>query len=302
MTADKTYLAVPTVTAFTLVRASLRSGREYTNQLTGQSFQRLETEGRRVEASLTMYQPVIRDGQIVRYTDLGDDTFNYPETAPQLQAEAGGAPVTTMDQILDASVIQSLRDVLVEVMTGSIPDFADQPAEMSAVGVPRYFHIDRIQFAGREDRSKEASLRVLLGVYEDAECTILKKYIQQDFVSAAVIGEKTKQKTDWQSRLTAVSTELAAAGTTDERKAMLTAEREQLNSQLASVTAELDDLQPLAAVLQKPAIKAAIKEITEAVLDDAVENRPQYSAIVVEALMAKFDAAWASFVASVART
>jgi DNA-binding FrmR family transcriptional regulator len=302
VTADKTYLAVPALTAFTLVRAKIKEGREYTNQLTGQSIQRVETGGKRVDTTLTMYQPVVRDGQVVRYIDLGDDSFSYPETAPSAQAEAGGTPITTMDQILDASVIQSLRDVLVEVMTGSIPDFAEQPPEMSAVGVPRYFHIDRIQFAGREDRSKEANLRVLLGVYEDRECTILKKYIQQDFVSAAVIAEKQKHKTDWQSRLTAVSAEMAAAGTTDERKAMLTAELDQLNAQLASVTAELDDLQPLAAVLQKPAIKAAIKEITESVLTDAVKNRPQYAAIVVEALMSRFDAAWASFVASVART
>ena len=300
MSADKTYLAVPTVTSFTLVRAKLRSGREYTNQVTGQSMQRLETEGRRVEAVLTTYQPVMRDGKVIRYTDLGDDLFNYPEVAPQLQAEAGGT-VTTMDQILDATVIKSLRDVLVEVMTGTIPDFADQPDEMSAVGVPRYFHIDRIQFSGRVDRAKEATLRVLLGVYEDPDCTVLKTYIQQDFVSAAVLAEKQQQKTDWSARLATISTELAAAGTTDERKAMLAADVSQLTTQIKTVTSELDDLQPMASVLERDAIKSAIREITHSVLDDAVVNRPQYSAIRVDALMARFDDAFATLVAAITK-
>ena len=301
MVADKSYLAVPTLTSFTLVRAALRSGREYTNQITGQSIQRLETEGRRVEAVLTTYQPVVHEGKIVRYTDLGDDAFNYPDVAPSQQVEAGGSPVTTMDQILDVSVIESLRDVLVAVMTDSIPDFADQAPEMAAVGVPRYFHIDRIQFAGREDRSREASLRILLGVYEDRECTVFKKYIQQDFVSAAVIAEKSKLVTDWQSRLTAIAAEMIAAGTTDERKRMLTSERDQLLSRLAEVEGELQDLQPLAAVLGEPAVQSAIREITESVLNDAVKNRPAYASIAVSKLMSKFEKAWASFVASVAR-
>lgn len=301
MTADKTYLAVPTLTSFTLVRAKIKEGREYTNQLTGQSIQRVETGGKRVDAKLTTYQPVVRDGQVVRYTDLGDDEFTYPETAPTLQAEAGGAPVTTMDQILDASVIQSLRDVLVEVMTGTIADFADQPPEMSAVGVPRYFHIDRIDFSGREDRAREATLRVLLGVYEDEACTVLKKYIQQDFVAAVVLTEKQKQKTDWQARLAAIATELAASGTTDERKSMLTAERDQVQAQLAEISTQLDDLQPLGTVLSKPTIKAAIEEITHAVLDDAVANRPQYSSIIVDALMSRFDNAYSGLVTAISR-
>ena len=55
MSADKTYLAVPTVTAFTLVRAKIKEGREYTNNLTGQSFQRVETGGKRVDATLTPF-------------------------------------------------------------------------------------------------------------------------------------------------------------------------------------------------------------------------------------------------------
>lgn len=300
MTADKTYLAVPTLTAFTLVRAKIKEGREYTNQLTGQSVQRIETGGKRVDAKLTTYQPV-RDGQVIRYTDLGDDEFTYPESAPALQAEAGGTPVTTMDDLLDTSVIQSLRDVLVEVMTGSIADFSDQPVEMAAVGVPRYFHIDRIQFDGREDRAREANLRVLLGVYADIECTILKKYIQQDFVSAAVIAELTAQRDQWQEQLTAATTERNAAGTTDERKQMLASQIDQLTKQIAETQSRLDDLQPLSMVVAKPAIKSAIREITEAVLTDAVENRPQYSSIDVAALMARFDGAFASLVAAINR-
>lgn len=299
MTADKTYFAVPALTAFTLVLSKIKEGREYTNQLTGQSIQRVETGGRRAEASLTMYQPVVRDGVVVRYVDLGDDSFTYPEVPPSAQAE--GPHVTAMGELLDQSVLDSLRDVLIDVMTGSIPDFATQPPEMVAVGVPRFFSVDRIQFSGREDRAKEATLRILLGVYEDAACTVLKKYIQQDFVSAAVIAEKTKLQTDWTARLAAIDTELAASGTTDERKAMLAPERAQIQSQLAAVTAELDDLQPLSAIVSRAPIKSAIREITEAVLLDSVAHRPQYEGLQVTAVMDRFDTAYAGLVAAINR-
>lgn len=302
MTADKTYLAVPAMTAFTLVRNSLQAGREYQNQL-GQTMQRIETEGRRVEAVLTMYQPVMKvingTPTIVRYTDLGDDTFNFPEKAPTLQSEAGGPPVTTMDKILDADLIASLRDVLVEIMTGAIPDFAEQPVEMAAVGVPRYFHIDRIRFSGREDRAREATLQVLLGVYEDPDCTVLKKYIQQDFVSAAVIADMQKQLSDLQARVASINAELAAPSTTDERKAALTNERSQHAGNIDKIQSQLDDVQPIAVVLSKSAIKNTLKEITEAVLESAVENRPAYKDIDVDALISRFDAAYASLSAAV---
>lgn len=299
MIADKSYFAVPTLTSLTIVRSRIREGREYTNQMTGQSIQRVETGGRRVDVALTTYQPVIRDGVVVRYTDLGDDEFSFPDVAPTMQAEAGGSPVTTMDELLDGSIIQSLRDVLVDVMTGSIPDFSAQPESMRVVGVPRYFHVDRIQFFGREDRAKEATLRVLLGVYADIDCTQLKKYIQQDFVSASVIAEKQKLVESATAQVATMTTEANASSTTEERKAMLQAQLSQLQSQIDEVSAELEDLQPLSLVVNKPAIKAALVSITEAVLTDAVTNRPQYANIDVETLMLKFDAAYAGLVAAI---
>lgn len=306
MTADKTYLAVPALTGFTIVRGSVKEAREYTNNQTGQQFGRVETGARRFDAVLTTYQPVVKVVEgvptVVRYTDLGNDEFSFPDEVPTAQEEAGGPVVVGMADALDSDVLQSLRDVLVEVMTGSIPDFATQPSEMAAIGVPRHFHIDRIEFSGRSDRAKEATLKVLLGVYEDAACTKIKRYIQQDFVSGEIITEKTKLKTAWQERLAANIAEATSKETSVERKKELADEATALGKQIEAISAELDDLQPLSLVVGKPAAKSAIREITESVLTQAKVVKPaSYGAISVEALMTKFDGSYAELTAAIAK-
>lgn len=306
MTADKTYLAVPTLTGFTIVRGSIKEAKEYTNNATGQQFGRVETGARRFDAVLTTYQPVVKlvEGvpKIVRYTDLGNDEFTFPDEVPTAQAEAEGPVVVGMADALDSGVLQSLRDVLVEVMSTSIPDFATQPQEMAAVGVPRYFHIDRIEFSGRSDKAKEAKLNVLLGVYEDAACTKIKRYIQQDFVSGETISEKEKLKTAWQERLTANIAEATNKETSIERKKELANEATALGKQIEAITAELEDLQPLSLVVAKPAAKSAIREITESVLTQAKVVKPaSYGAISVEELMTRFDDSYAELTAAIAK-
>ena len=306
MTADKSYLAVPALTGFTIVRGNIKEAKEYTNNATGQSLARIETGARRFDAILTTYQPVVKVVEgvpvIVRYTDLGNDEFSFPDEVPTAQEEAGGPVVVGMAEALDADVLKSLRDVLIEVMTGSIPDFASQPQEMAAIGVPRHFHIDRIEFAGRSDRAKEASLKVLLGVYEDAVCTKIKQYIQQDFVSSEVIAEKETLKKAWQDRLSANITEATSKDTSVERKKDLTNEAAALGKQIEAITTELDDLQPLSLVVNKPAAKSAIREITESVLTHAKVVKPaSYGAINIEALMGKFDASYAELTQAIAK-
>ena len=306
MTADKSYLAVPTLTGFTIVRGAVKEAREYTNNATGQSFGRVETGSRRFDAVLTTYQPVVKIVEgvptVVRYTDLGNDEFSFPDEVPTAQEEAGGPIVVGMVDVIDADVLKSLRDVLVEVMTGSIPDFASQPQEMAAIGVPRFFHIDRIEFAGRTDRAKEACLKVLLGVYEDEPCTKVKRYIQQDFVSSELIAEKQALKTAWQTRLTANIAEATAKETSVERKNELANEATSLAKQIETISSQLDDLQPLSLVVNKVAAKSAIREITESVLTNAKVVKPaSYGAINVEALMDRFDESYQGLVQAIVK-
>lgn len=306
MNADKLYFAVPALSAFSIVRGSVKENREYTNRATGQNFARVETGARRFDATLTTYQPVVEivDGKpvVVRYVDLGDDEFSFPEEVPTAQEAAKGPVVVPMAEVADADVIQSLRDVLVEVMTGSIPDFATQDAGMQHIGVSRYFKIDRIDFFGRADKAKEAHLKVLLGVYGDPECTDVKKYILQDFVSAKVIAEKSELLASWKAALSNANAEIANKETSVERRSQLSAEVVQLSRQIAAGQSELDGLKPLSLIFSKPTVETIVGEITESVLKGAAKAKPEtYGKISVEQLMARFSDSFKALVAAVSQ-
>lgn len=314
MSADVIYHAVPTLTKFTLVRSKLPVEAKYATP-DGRQMTRNETGGRSFKAELTTFKPIVKkvgDELVVTgYLDLGVDEFKYLGE-PVEGAEPGDTP---MDKVLSDDDIQSMRDVLVEVMTESIPDFASQSEGVKAVGVKRYFNVDRIEFFGRDDQPKSAYLRVLLGVYGDEACTDLKTFVQQDFASASKIAELNKTLTDGKANVTKAQAEVTTLQATiddtettleqrkqaQDRKAVLLVEIERVSANIANVQKEVDQLQPLKSVFDKPALGAVVKALTQSVLEDAKANKPPYKDLNVPGLLSMFDGAFASLAAAIAK-
>ncbi len=303
MTADKTYLAVPTLTGFTIVRGDLKERRDYTAP-NGQPMPRIETGAQRIDAAVTVFQPVygIVDGKpaVVRYLDLGTDEHSFPKEVPTQQEEAQGPKIVGMDTVIDADTLDGFKNILAEILSADIPDFAAQPSALNAIGVTRYFNIDRIQFAGRFDRPKEAFLELLIGVYADVECKELRMVMSQKFVSDSVLDERKGLIDSWKATLAGHFTESGLSSTTVERKAELAGYIKTLSNQIDRATEELSGLQSLAKVVTKPAIKDAMKEITESIFTQYRVVKPAYSKISVESLMALFDSSFGQLVSLIA--
>ncbi len=315
---DQVDFGTPTLTAFVLTRNSVKELRNY--QSANQTFKAIETGQRGFNATLTLFKPVLTvvDGvpKPVKYIDMGDDEIVYPGEAPTSQAVVEGVPagqetqVVTMDDVLDADVIKSLRDVLVSVLTAQIPDFAAINTEAQPLGVKRYFHIDKIGFKGRYDKPKEAELKVVIGIYADKECTDIRRFLQQDFLSAAKIEERRKERTAFNDALTNTKAELKSAQDelkttditvehkerTEQRIRQLTADIKQREETLEKVDEELKDLKPMSLVIAKPEVKEAIKQITEAILLDQKARNESYAHIAVDSIIGLFDGAFADLV------
>lgn len=304
MVADKSYLAVPTLTGFTIVRGAIKEAKEYT-AANGQPLKRIETGAQRFDANMTTFQPVYgldADGNpaVLRYVDLGTDEHSFPKEVPTQQVEAGGPVVVGMDTVLDAETLSSFKDILTSIMAADIPDFASQPVELSAIGVTRYFNIDRIAFAGRFDRPNEAMLELVIGVYSDIACTELRMVMVQKFVAAKIIEEKQALIAQWTKALANNRIEMAASETTVERKAELATYIKAHVAQIAAASLELTYLQPLAVVVAKPLIRSAMKTITESVLTQYKVVKPAYANINVPALMSLFDPSFDQLVGLIA--
>lgn len=211
--------------------------------------------------------------------DVGTVKYLFPKETEE--------DLVTMSQLIESvksDVLQTWSVVILDEMANTFPVLADQPAEMNALGTPRYLRLDMIRVSIPYSGSK--AVTATIGIYLDQEYTQPCRYLELVFADGNSIRMRETELSRLSDMVLEAQSVLDSEESTQQEKDQASINIFNFNNRISELNDQL--VAPLKPLFDKQSVIGGAKDLVEGLFTVKKNTDPSWANISVPTLMGLF--------------